>query len=116
MPALAAAAFATSAAAGEPVAIERADAPSVIALLAPFLDDHPESMEGRASLTLAIEKAPDGSHLVVTIAKDGYLDDAQRGDRYRGEVVPGPEGWTLRAMTRTPICWRGEPTARGTCP
>lgn len=94
---------------------------SVLGLLSPLLDSHPEGMEGRATTEISIQKMRWHSHIGslrnpidrapfygVTITQHGYLDDSVSGGRYFAEVRMGEDGqWNLDGLWSQQMCARG---------
>jgi len=82
-------------------------------LIMPHIGNHPESDEGRQTLSLDIR--PDKNGFVFDLKMGGYLDDSVSGEHYRGNVVASSEGWELKYLGVKPTCYRGEPN-KGRCP
>lgn len=82
-------------------------------LIMPFIGNHPESDEGRATLSLDIRRDKNG--FVFDLKMGGYLDDSVSGEHYRGHVIASAKGWELKNLGVKPTCYRGEPN-KGRCP
>lgn len=90
-----------------------AQADHVIDTVRPFLLDHPESLEGKASVDLTVRKKANG--FVVNIIKKGFLDDSVLGEHYRGFVIRSSKGkWQLVSMGVKYSCYRGK-SSGGLC-
>ncbi|MCP4318763.1 MAG: hypothetical protein GY789_22905 [Hyphomicrobiales bacterium] len=85
----------------------------LIDVIAPFLRDHPESLEGNASMEMDVRKEDAGFR--VDIIKSGFLDDSVQGEHWRGFVIMTSEGqWELLSMAVKNLCYRGN-TDDGSC-
>lgn len=82
-------------------------------LILPFIGNHPETDEGKPTLTLNVR--PDKNGFVFDLKMGGYLDDSVSGEHYRGHIIASSEGWTLDHLGVKPTCYRGEPRD-GRCP
>ncbi|MEL6878689.1 MAG: hypothetical protein AAGL68_11420 [Pseudomonadota bacterium] len=106
---------------------------SVLDLLSPILDGHPESMEGRATAEIDIKRMqwlryPSSNitkldrtpFIAVKIIQHGYLDDSVSGGRYFAEVRMEETGqWKLDGLWSQNMCARGEHAGQWTatrCP
>lgn len=90
-----------------------AQAHHLIDTIGPFLLDHPQSLEGRASVDMTIGKK--GNGFSVNIKKTGFLDDSVRGEHWRCYVIRNTKGgWQLISMGIKYICYRSK-SADGRC-
>lgn len=84
-----------------------------IDVVAPFLRDHPESLEGNPALDMAVRRVEAG--FKVDIVKSGFLDDSVSGQHWRGFVIQNSDGqWELLTMAVKDVCRRGR-NAEGLC-
>ncbi|WP_346911507.1 hypothetical protein [uncultured Roseibium sp.] len=85
-----------------------------IDVLMPFLQGHPDSIEGNQAMELKIWKH--GAGYRVDLIKTGYPDDSITGEHYRGSVIRTSNGaWELLALAVKDLCARGDAVG-GTCP
>lgn len=106
---------------------------SVFDVLSLILNSHPESMEGRATADIKVEKqrwrreavgplVPHSSDpfFAVTITQHGYLDDSVSGGRYFADVRQDEDGqWMVAGLWRQNMCARGKDAGQWTrerCP
>lgn len=84
-----------------------------IDVLMPFLQGHPDSLEGKQAMELKIWRH--GAGYRVDLVKTGYLDDSVYGEHYRGSVIRTSNGgWELLTLAVRDLCARGE-SADGIC-
>lgn len=84
-----------------------------IDVVAPFLRDHPEGLEGNPAMDLAVRRVEAGFQ--VDIVKSGFLDDSVSGQHWRGFVILNSDGqWELLTMAVKDVCQRGR-NAEGLC-
>ncbi|MBD1545410.1 hypothetical protein [Roseibium aggregatum] len=84
-----------------------------IDVLMPFLQGHPDSLEGRQAMELKIWRY--GAGYRVDLVRTGYPDDSVSGEHYRGSVIRTSKGdWELLTLAVKTLCARGE-TAKGAC-
>ena len=84
-----------------------------IDVLMPFLQGHPDSLEGKQAMELKIWRH--GAGYRIDLVKTGYLDDSVYGEHYRGSVIRTSNGgWELLTLAVKDLCARGE-SADGTC-
>lgn len=85
-----------------------------IDVLIPFLQGHPDSIEGNQAMELRIWKQDAGYR--VDLIKTGYPDDSVSGEHYRGSVIRTSNGaWELLALAVKDLCARGDAVG-GMCP
>jgi len=85
-------------------------APSLMELIAPVFDGHPEAVEGRPTLSVEIEEAPKDDAMQIMVRMTGYLDDSVSGEEFAGLAAMGRDGWVLKGLWKRQLCVRG-PTA-----
>lgn len=80
---------------------------SLMALIAPVYAGHPEAMEGRPTLSVEVEEAPNGSAMQIKIRMTGYLDDSVSGEEFAALAGEGQDGWVLKRLWKRQLCARG---------
>lgn len=106
---------------------------SILGLLSPVLDGHPEGMEGRPEMWLEMRKASwhrplalretinwREPFIMVSIRQKGYLDDSVSAGRYAAAIRMDENGkWKIDRFWSQDMCARGENAGQwtgGTCP
>ena len=82
-------------------------APSLMELIAPVYAGHPEAMEGRPTLKVEVEEAPDGRAMQIMVRMTGYLDDSVAGEEFAALADQGEKGWFLKGLWKRQLCMRG---------
>lgn len=87
--------------------------------LEPLLREHPESTEGRPTVSISVERArwhrmtalsgnDRDPFLVAKIERHGLVDDAVEGDRYFAAVRQTGGTWKVIGLWRQQMCRRGK--------
>ena len=82
---------------------------SLMALVEPVYRNHPESLEGRPSLSIELREDGRGG-IYVDIRLGGLLDDSVAAELYRALISQTAGGWQLDAVGVRFLCARGENT------
>ncbi|GMN04563.1 hypothetical protein [Erythrobacter sp. MTPC3] len=106
---------------------------SVAALLEPLIGGAPESLDGRPTIDIRMEKRSWGPSvadistrtsrrtpfIAVWITRHGLADDSVTGDRYFVAATQGNGGWKVDKLWSQQMCARGENAGQWTaapCP
>jgi hypothetical protein len=93
----------------KPVALEKHDprqAATLMSLVEPLFRNHPESVEGNATLKVEMKRLEDRRY-IVEVETGGMLDDSIDGRHYRALIGRRDGEWELQALGERWRCAKG---------
>lgn len=87
---------------------EHTSAPTLMGVLEPLYQGHPESMEGAPAMELKMAQWPGEEAMQVVITMTGYLDDSVDGEKYVAHIQQGGDGWKITGLWKRNLCVRGK--------